>query len=153
MFFLKSAEIEHPHKTSRSWMPFKNKFYRIHLRSSRTNPHKRSIGDRLRSNLHVRSGRGVSKVWRSSGCKRTVAPGKNRGSPCASNRPIAFDASLVPESKQRSRASLGSLLEAVSEGFNKAELYERLARKSDAELAALGLRREDLPRFVMFGKT
>jgi hypothetical protein len=45
------------------------------------------------------------------------------------------------------------LLEAVSEGFNKAELYERLARKSDAELAALGLRREDLPRFVMFGKT
>jgi hypothetical protein len=65
---------------------------------------------------------------------------------------IPFDASLVRESKQESWVSLGSLLAAVGEGFNKAELYERLARKSDAELAALGLRREDLPRVVMFGK-
>jgi uncharacterized protein YjiS (DUF1127 family) len=64
---------------------------------------------------------------------------------------IAFDASLV-ENKQGSRVSLGSLLEAANEGFNKAELYERLARKSDQELAALGVRRKDLPRVVMFGK-
>jgi hypothetical protein len=28
-----------------------------------------------------------------------------------------------------------------------------LARKSDSELAALGLAREDLPHLVMFGKT
>jgi hypothetical protein len=54
--------------------------------------------------------------------------------------------------KQGSRVSLGSLPEAASEGFNKAELYEQLARKSDAEVAALGVRRKDLPRVVMFGK-
>jgi hypothetical protein len=65
---------------------------------------------------------------------------------------IAFRASLARKNKQKSSISLGSLLEAASEGFNKAEFYERLARKSDAELAALGLRREDLARFVMFGK-
>jgi hypothetical protein len=35
---------------------------------------------------------------------------------------------------------------AVEEGLNKAAQYEVLARKSDSEL-------EDLPRFVMFGKT
>jgi hypothetical protein len=39
----------------------------------------------------------------------------------------------------------------VEEGFNKAEHYEALARKSHSEPAALGLSREDLPRFVMFG--
>jgi hypothetical protein len=69
-----------------------------------------------------------------------------------STNAIAFDASLVPENKEGSRVPLGSLLAAVSEGFNKAQLYERLARKSDVELAALGLRREDLAPFVMFGR-
>jgi hypothetical protein len=68
-----------------------------------------------------------------------------------SDNAIAFDASLI-EKRQGSRVSLGSLLEAVSEGFNKAERYERLTRESTAELAALGLRRENLPRVVMFGK-
>ena len=48
--------------------------------------------------------------------------------------------------------TLASLFSAVEEGFNKAEQYEALARKSDAELAARGLRREDLPRLAMFGK-
>lgn len=51
---------------------------------------------------------------------------------------IAFNDSLVCENKQKSHVSLGSLLTAACEGFNKAELYERLARKSDAELATLG---------------
>ncbi|MBO0758535.1 MAG: hypothetical protein J2P54_22015 [Bradyrhizobiaceae bacterium] len=37
---------------------------------------------------------------------------------------------------------------AVREGVNKAEQDEALARKSDRELAALGLSREDLPRFI-----
>jgi hypothetical protein len=64
---------------------------------------------------------------------------------------IAFDASLF-EKEQGSRVSLGSLLEAVSEGFNKAKLYDRLAHESNAGLAALCPRREDLPRVVMFGK-
>jgi len=69
-----------------------------------------------------------------------------------STNTIAFDAGLVRERKEQSRVSLGSLLAAASEGINKATLYERLVRKSDAELAALGLRREDLPRVVMLGR-
>jgi uncharacterized protein YjiS (DUF1127 family) len=47
---------------------------------------------------------------------------------------------------------LATFFSAVEEGFNKAEQYEALARKSDGELAALGITREDLARFVMFGK-
>jgi uncharacterized protein YjiS (DUF1127 family) len=47
---------------------------------------------------------------------------------------------------------LATLLGAFEEGLRKAERYQSLARKSDAELADLGLRREDLPRIVMFGK-
>jgi hypothetical protein len=69
-----------------------------------------------------------------------------------SSTTIAFDASLVPQSKQEFQVSLDSLLAAASEGFTKVGLYERLARKSDGELAALGLRREDLPRVVIFVK-
>jgi uncharacterized protein YjiS (DUF1127 family) len=48
--------------------------------------------------------------------------------------------------------TLAALFSAVQEGLNNAEQYEALARKSDGELAALGVTREDLPRFVMFGK-
>jgi uncharacterized protein YjiS (DUF1127 family) len=48
---------------------------------------------------------------------------------------------------------LATLLGAFEEGLRKAERYQSLARKSDAELADLGLRREDLPRIVMFGKS
>jgi hypothetical protein len=49
--------------------------------------------------------------------------------------------------------TLVAFFSAVEEGFNKAERYEALAHKSDSELAALGVTREDLPRFVMFGRT
>jgi hypothetical protein len=49
-------------------------------------------------------------------------------------------------------AMLTTFFAAVQAGFNVAEQYEALARNSDSELAALGLSREDLPRFVMFGK-
>lgn len=48
--------------------------------------------------------------------------------------------------------TLMTFLATVEEGFNKAEQYEALARKSHNELAELGLSREDLPRFVLFGK-
>jgi uncharacterized protein YjiS (DUF1127 family) len=47
---------------------------------------------------------------------------------------------------------LAMFFSAVEEGFKKAEQYEALARKSDSELAALGVTREDLARFVMIGK-
>ena len=49
--------------------------------------------------------------------------------------------------------TLTTFFSAVEEGFNKAEQYEALARKSDSELAELGINREDLPRVVMFGKS
>jgi hypothetical protein len=47
----------------------------------------------------------------------------------------------------------GSLVGAIEEGLRKADRYQALARKPDAELANLGLKREDLPRVVMFGKS
>ena len=47
--------------------------------------------------------------------------------------------------------SLGTFFAAIEEGFHNAERYEALARKSNSELAAAGLTRADLPRFVMFG--
>jgi hypothetical protein len=49
-------------------------------------------------------------------------------------------------------STLASFFSAIEEGFNKAEQYEVLTRKSDSELAACGLRREDLPRLAMFGR-
>jgi len=52
----------------------------------------------------------------------------------------------------RGQPILAALLSAFEEGFGKARRYQTLARKSDAELAELGLAREDLPRVVMFGK-
>jgi uncharacterized protein YjiS (DUF1127 family) len=45
-----------------------------------------------------------------------------------------------------------TLVGAVEEGMRKAERYQALTRKTDAELAELGLKREDLPRIAMFGK-
>jgi uncharacterized protein YjiS (DUF1127 family) len=48
--------------------------------------------------------------------------------------------------------TLAAFFSAVEEGFTKCEQYEALAHKSDGELAALGITREDLPRLVMFGK-
>jgi uncharacterized protein YjiS (DUF1127 family) len=53
----------------------------------------------------------------------------------------------------RGRTFLSALLNAFHEGVGKARRYQTLARKSDAELAALGINREDLPRIVMFGKS
>jgi hypothetical protein len=47
---------------------------------------------------------------------------------------------------------LSTIVAAIDEGLHKAERYQTLARMTDAELASLGLRREDLPRAVMFGK-
>jgi hypothetical protein len=47
---------------------------------------------------------------------------------------------------------LATFFSAVEEGFNKCEQNEALARKSDSELAALGVTRKGLARFVMIGK-
>jgi hypothetical protein len=66
---------------------------------------------------------------------------------------------VVPLQNYESNRTLNNLLRtlktffsAVEEGFDKAQKYEALTRKLDSELAALDLSREDLPRFVMFGK-
>ena len=52
----------------------------------------------------------------------------------------------------RGESFLSALFAAFGEGLGKARRYQTLARKSDAELAQLGIAREDLPRVVMFGR-
>jgi uncharacterized protein YjiS (DUF1127 family) len=54
---------------------------------------------------------------------------------------------------QRREGFFRALLSSFGEGIRKARRYQALTRKSDAELATLGLSREDLPRFVMFGRS
>ena len=59
----------------------------------------------------------------------------------------------LPSGRGTRRGTLFStIVAAIDEGLYKAERYQTLARMTDAELASLGLRREDLPRAVMFGK-
>ena len=43
---------------------------------------------------------------------------------------------------------ISKLFEGINEGRELASRYQTLARKSDAELARLGLKREDIPRAV-----
>jgi len=43
---------------------------------------------------------------------------------------------------------ISELFEGINEGRELAGRYQQLARKSDAELARLGLKREDIPRAV-----
>jgi len=59
-----------------------------------------------------------------------------------------------PSGRETRRGTLfATFVGAVEEGLRKAERYQALSRKSDAELAELGLQREDLPRIVMFGRS
>ena len=44
------------------------------------------------------------------------------------------------------------LVDGLREGHALATRYDALARKSDAELARLGLKREDIPRAVFLGR-
>jgi hypothetical protein len=45
------------------------------------------------------------------------------------------------------------LASAFAEGFAKAQQYQTLASCSEHELAALSVTHQDLPRFVMFGRS
>ena len=47
---------------------------------------------------------------------------------------------------------LSDLAEGIREGQQLARRYDALARRSDAELARLGIKREDIPHVVMFGR-
>lgn len=58
----------------------------------------------------------------------------------------------MPSGRNTRRGILSTFIAAVVEGLRNADCYQTLARKSDAELVELGVRREDLPRIVMFGK-
>lgn len=58
-----------------------------------------------------------------------------------------------PSGRPRGATFLSAFLSSLEEGISKARQYQRLARKSDAQLAELGIRREDLPRIVMFGRS
>jgi hypothetical protein len=66
-----------------------------------------------------------------------------------------FVARLQNYERDRSNVltTLTAFFAAIEEGFDRARRYEALARRSDSELAALGLSREDLLHFVMLGKT
>ena len=44
--------------------------------------------------------------------------------------------------------SISELFESINEGRELASRYQRLASRSDSELARLGLKREDIPRAV-----
>ena len=48
---------------------------------------------------------------------------------------------------------LSLLASAFAEGFSKAQRYQTLASRSEHELAALSVTHQDLPRFVMFGRS
>jgi len=47
---------------------------------------------------------------------------------------------------------LNGLADGMREGIAVAGRYDILAQKTDAELAQLGLRREDVPRAALFGR-
>ena len=47
---------------------------------------------------------------------------------------------------------LNGLADGLREGVALARRYDSLAQKSDAELARLGLRREDVPRAALLGR-
>ena len=47
---------------------------------------------------------------------------------------------------------LNNLAGGVREGITVAGRYDALAQKTDAELAQLGLRREDIPRAALLGR-
>jgi hypothetical protein len=48
---------------------------------------------------------------------------------------------------------LNGLADGVREGMAVAARYDTLARKTDDELALIGLRREDLPRAALLDRT
>ena len=50
------------------------------------------------------------------------------------------------------RRFFSGLVDSIREGHALAARYDTLARKSDAELARLGLRREDIPAAVFFAR-
>jgi uncharacterized protein YjiS (DUF1127 family) len=58
----------------------------------------------------------------------------------------------MPSGRDTRRGTFSTFVAVIVEGLRNADRYRTLARKSDAELAELGVRREDLPRIVMFGK-
>ena len=47
---------------------------------------------------------------------------------------------------------VAGLFSGIREGLALAARYDRLASKSDSELARLGLRREDIPQAVLAGR-
>jgi hypothetical protein len=50
-------------------------------------------------------------------------------------------------------ARLSLLASVIEEGFIKAQRYQALSRYSDRELARIGLTYQELPHFVMFGRS
>ncbi len=62
-----------------------------------------------------------------------------------------------PSGRPTARSGIWNVLSGlgagIREGLALAARYDKLVRMSDSELARLGLRREDLPRAVLTGRT
>jgi hypothetical protein len=55
------------------------------------------------------------------------------------------------QARDTRRDTLARFFAAIVEGMRNADRYQRLARKTYAELTQLGVRRQDLPHIGMFG--
>ena len=65
---------------------------------------------------------------------------------------LTLTTSYVARLADRVAEYLSDLAEGIREGRKLATRYSELARCSDAELRRLGIRREDIPQIVMFGR-
>ena len=59
----------------------------------------------------------------------------------------------VPALLHRLGQGLSAMFQGVSDARSMADEFKTLSRMSDAELARYGLKREDIPRAVLAGRT
>jgi len=65
---------------------------------------------------------------------------------------LTLTTSYLAQLADRVAEYLSDLAEGVREGRALAGRYNELARRSDAELRRRGIKREDIPQIVMFGR-
>jgi len=65
---------------------------------------------------------------------------------------LALSTSYLAKLADQVGQYLSDLAAGVREGRELATRYDALARRSDAELARRGIKREDIPQIVMFGR-
>ena len=65
---------------------------------------------------------------------------------------LTLSTSYLARLAERVAEYLSDLAEGIREGRELATRYNELAHRSDAELHRLGIKREDIPQIVMFGR-